>query len=495
MKLSSTLKFFAIVVAALALLCIVFPANGVTVGGITLRFPKLHSVLVREKQKTIDEFLVKEEERDLTGIRDSIEECYRVLFESQLRFWLPNNDISYFDEFFKLAEKAKSENNVIRILHYGDSQIESDRVTCRIRERIQEIFGGGGPGLLPLRQPCPTYTFSQSCSGFLAGQSTWGDSTFRRANGNYGPMLRSWRITGSATMSLRPYKGQYATDRVSHFSRLAVIFNNRPGPLTATMKDRNGGATFTQSVTEQGVNMISWTMDSATTMATVSLSGNADIYGVLVDNGPGVAVDNIGMRSTSGHQFKMTNLDQLTEAYRLMGAKVIMMQFGGNSLPCFKTQKAINNYCEQMANQIEHIHAACPEAAIIFIGPSDMSTTIGGRRASYPLLAATVESLSKMANEHNASFWSIYHAMGGDNSMVAWNKSGLAGSDYIHFTMKGANLMGDYFSDAFLKLYELFNIRKQLTKEQFNKIWDEVRSHNKDNNDSNNQPSSNNDDK
>ena len=57
--------------------------------------------------------------------------------------------------------------------------------------------------------------------------------------------------------------------------------------------------------------------------------------------------------------------------------------------------------------------------------------------------------------------------------------------------MKGATLMGDYFSEAFLKLYELFTIRKKLTKEQFDEIWNDVKSHK---NDNTNQPSSNDDD-
>ncbi len=61
--------------------------------------------------------------------------------------------------------------------------------------------------------------------------------------------------------------------------------------------------------------------------------------------------------------------------------------------------------------------------------------------------------------------------MGGNNSMVTWVKNGYAGSDYIHFTVKGARIMGDYLSDMLLKLYELYKIRQQVTPEQFEKIW------------------------
>lgn len=474
MKLSSTLKFFAIVIFALALLCVVFPSDGISIGKTTLRFPTLHKVLVREKQKKIDDILIHHPHRDLTGLRDSIHECYQYIFEGQARFWLPNDDVSYFDDFFARAEKALEKGDIVRVLHYGDSQIEMDRVTCRLRERLQKQFGGGGPGMIPLRQPVPTITFNQSTSGSITGQSTWGDSTFVRRGSNFGPMLRSWHLNGSATMSLTASKSRYASELAGRFSTVRILFNNRPGPLSVSFRDREGGATSTQSSSTEGINMLSWQMDSATSSATLTLSGNADVYGVLVDNGPGVAVDNIGMRSTSGHQFKMVPIDQLAVSYRLINASVIIMQFGGNSVPYLKSEKVIDDYCKRLGEQIDHVREACPNAVILFIGPSDMSTMVRGQLATYPMLPTIVEKLHQMATTHGAAYWSIYDAMGGHNSMLVWHKEGLAGNDYIHFTLKGANVMGDYLSDAILKLYELYTIRKQLSTSGFDALWKEV---------------------
>ena len=471
MKASGTLKFFAIVVAALALLCIIFPKEGIAIGSVTLRFPTLHKVLVREKEKSMDQLLVKRTERDLSGIRDSIEDCRQFIFEGQTRFWLPNNDISCFDKFFESAEKAERQKRIVRVLHYGDSQIEQDRISCRLRERLQMVFGGGGPGMLPLRQPIPTITFNQSASGSIIGQSTYGDSTFVRANGNYGPMLRSWRLTGSATMSLFASNGNYASERAGRFSYIRVLFNNRPGPLSVSMRNRKSPGEYSQSVSSQGVGIISWRMDTVTSSASITLKGTADIYGVLVDDGYGVAVDNIAMRGVSGHQFKMANLDQLAEAYRLIDVGMIIMEFGGNSVPYLRSEKTIDAYCQKLGEQIDYVREACPEAVILFVGPSDMSTKVGGHLATYPMLPMVVEKLREMANAHGAAYWSIYDAMGGYNSMISWVKSGYAGSDYIHFSHKGARIMGDYLADAITKIYELYKIRHQISPKQFDKIW------------------------
>ena len=170
----------------------------------------------------------------------------------------------------------------------------------------------------------------------------------------------------------------------------------------------------------------------------------------------------------------MVPLEQLAESYRLIDASVIIMQFGGNSVPYLKTEKVIDAYCSRLGEQIDHVREACPNAVILFIGPSDMSTMVRGQLATYPMLPTLVEKLHQMATEHGAAYWSIYDAMGGHNSMLVWHKEGLAGNDYVHFTLKGANIMGDYLSDAILKLYELYTIRKQLSTNDFNTLWKEV---------------------
>src|SRR5690606_2443921 len=39
-----------------------------------------------------------------------------------------------------------------RIIHYGDSQIEGDRISAYVRNRLQGQYGGNGPGFIPILQ-------------------------------------------------------------------------------------------------------------------------------------------------------------------------------------------------------------------------------------------------------------------------------------------------------------------------------------------------------
>jgi hypothetical protein len=51
--------------------------------------------------------------------------------------------------FFQNLNSGKQ----VRIMHYGDSQLEGDRITANFRNKLQVKFGGSGLGLRPAVQP------------------------------------------------------------------------------------------------------------------------------------------------------------------------------------------------------------------------------------------------------------------------------------------------------------------------------------------------------
>ena len=154
---------------------------------------------------------------------------------------------------------------------------------------------------------------------------------------------------------------------------------------------------------------------------------------------------------------------QLRAFYSEENVRLILLQYGGNSVPYLKTDKVISNYKENIRKQIRYVQELAPKAKIIFIGPSDMATTINGKRQTYPKLPGLVDSLRVSANACGAAYWDIYGVMGGQNSMIQWvsARPALAGSDYVHFTLAGSKKVGDMFSDAFFLYYEYYRWRKK----------------------------------
>jgi len=203
-----------------------------------------------------------------------------------------------------------------------------------------------------------------------------------------------------------------------------------------------------------------WDADTAATRLRVTLQGSAEVYGVLLDDAPGVAVDNIPMRGCSGQQFTQIDSALLAASYALLDVGLIILQFGGNSVPFIKGEKALETYCQSIGRQIDRLHRCCPHASILFVGPADMAAQIDGTIQSYPYMERIIDGLRATVNAHGAAYWSQYDAMGGRNTIKSWVRQGLAGSDYIHFSQQGADLMGDLLADALLTMYRYYRLRR-----------------------------------
>ncbi len=464
--------FIFLVISILGAICYFYPKEGVTIGKTTLRFPSMEDVLVGQAQPQVE---IKEEIdsvalEQLNNLRDTLQQYKAVLIEQTGRFYLPNDNVTFFDNLFARMERAKSERKVVRVMHYGDSQIEMDRISNNLRSYFQSTFGGGGPGLVPIIQTIPSYAVSQYASGALTLYTSYGDGA--RANGNYGLMAKCYRVEGAATFGANAARHKDTDPRVKRFSNVTLLYNDRAGNFTATLKDRKSAHQETISSTQKGVQSCHWLLDSMTTSLQISMQGSADLYGVMLDHGYGVAVDNIPLRGSSGNQFTLITDTLLRTNYQLANVGLIILQFGGNSVPVIYNQKSIENYCASIERQIQRIQRCCPDATLLFVGPSDMSTRKNGTMQTYPMLPQLIDSLRATALRNNTAYWDIYEVMGGQNSMIAWVQNGLAGPDYIHFTPAGARKVGNTLANNFKTMYEFYLTRKNIPQQQFDTLWD-----------------------
>ncbi len=461
MKPRSILLFLTFAIVSLAILCMVFPSSGIGIGGHVWHLPTIESIIAPQKQAASIEIEEELPSEELLQLNDSIAYYQHLVDSSELRIVLPEEN--YLNVFWEAADRAKGQDRVVRILHYGDSQIEMDHMSSQLRSYMQKTFGGGGPGLIPFRTLIPTYAVRQSTRGKLTHLSSFGDSTVVHSKGNYGPMMQSFRLYGSATADVKASTVSFVDERVKKFSRIRLLFNNIGNGIKAhvTPAPTDSNSINMQTWSLDGTGIMTWRYDSSITHFQMHVSGRADIYGILADDGSGVAVDNIPMRGCSGKQFTLVDEELLRTTYRKMDIGMIIMQFGGNTVPYMESGKKLDSYCKSIGEQIDYIHQCCPQARILFIGPSDMSTRSKGKYQTYPVIPELIDSLTAVAIRHGAAYWSIYHAMGGENTMPEWVNQGLAGKDYIHFTQHGANVMGDRLARALDNSYRLYLLKRK----------------------------------
>lgn len=470
MKPYKILIFILLVICALGLISLFFPKDGLRIGNKELHFPSMEEVLVGPEQPEVElkPEIDSVELKHLNDLKDTLRQYQVMLTEQTGHFYLPNDDVSFFDRLFAKMEQARRNKEVIRVLHYGDSQIEMDRISCNLRSFFQSTFGGGGPGMVPVIQTIPSFAVSQYASGALTLYASYGEGA--RTRGNYGLMCKCYRLGGGATFTANASRHKDTDLRVKKFSNITLLYNDHTGNFSATLSDRRG---YKESVENglTGVHTCHWLLDSAATSVQISMQGSADLYGIMLDDGYGVAVDNIPLRGSSGDQFTLITDTLLRTSYKQANVGLIILQFGGNSVPVIYNEKSLNNYCTSIERQIRRVRQCCAGATILFIGPSDMSTRRGGVMQTYPMLPQLIDSLRTIALRNNAAYWDIYEVMGGHNSMIAWVNNGLAGPDYVHFTPAGARRVGKTLAQNFATMYDLYRTRKSIPKTQFDTLW------------------------
>ena len=429
MRPAKVLLFIACVMACLGVLCVLLPGR-VSWGDKELRWPTLTEVFAAPDTTDIPELVAEPDslpQADTVVTPAPKPVIPKVVVDSTA------DSRVFLSAFY--ASLSESTDRVVRALHYGDSQIEEDRMTQQIREALQVRYGGAGAGLLPLAQTIPSLTVRQQLymsRRYVAPAQgpqrylVYGPRRDQRSDGFYGVMGQM------AMMSDSLVKGSEDI--------MAVCTPQTKGTRYSEWK------IFADT-----------TIHYTTSGDTVRLNGRGAVYGLSQQSETGVIVDNIPMRGCLGLVFTKMDSTQLTTFYHNENVRLIIMQFGGNAIPFNKSPGTIGAIVRGLRGQVQYLQRQAPEASILFIGPSDMLTQEDGEWHTYPMVPYMDRLLQKMALEENIAYFSLYRWMGGRGSMMRWQEAGLAGSDGVHFTRSGARKAGNAVAEWILEGMERVN--------------------------------------
>jgi len=474
MKPIKTLLFTIAVFVLLAGTMLVTPADGVKVGEFNFHMPTFVEMFSTEKEEYTDVSEIIEQQFDLDSLMELEETVndtiagasYDSLVQSIHKIELTDEGRNNLSVFF---EKLKSKK-LTRIMHYGDSQLEGDRITANVRNKLQSKFGGTGLGLRPAVQPYD-FIFSavQTNSENWVRYPIYGNVDTLIQHNRYGVMGAFSRfapltfdsipfektILYEAELSIS--RSNISFNRTREYKRMRLFYGNAKSPveLKLFVSDELVDSETLKPDLDYGV--VSFVLPDSTDNVVLKFSGfdSPDIYGIELADIAGVIVDNIALRGSSGTIFTQSDFEHSTKMYRDLNPGLFILQFGGNVMPYIKDQKAIDNYGRWFASQIKRLKQSCPNAAVIVIGPSDMSTKVKDKYVTYDYLPAVVEALKQAAWSTGSGYWDMYQAMGGHNSMPSWVNANpeLAAPDYVHFTTLGSKLISNMFYNAFILEY------------------------------------------
>jgi len=401
------------------------------------------------------------------GKTDTIRSNTDELLKNTRLIEYPKNDNTVLYAFFYDLSRVNQLNKPVRIMHYGDSQIEGDRITSFIRDRLQSNFGGSGPGLLPVVQPYGQFSMKQDISSNWKRYTVFGKEDSGLYHNRYGalasfcrfsPIKKTGNKSFEAWFKARYCGLSYNTARQYEKFRIFYGYNKKPFLAQIYTGEEMIDADFIPVTNE--LKVLEWSFDQTPPNITVKLKGedSPDFYAISFESKKGVLVDNIPMRGSSGLIFTKIDKELLKKMYHQLNVNLIILQYGGNTVPYISN--GYEKYGKSFYNQLIRLKSIVPGVPIIVIGVADMSTKEKDYYVTYPVIPKVRDALKNAAFKAGCAYWDMYEAMGGKNSMPSWvfADPSLASSDFVHFNHKGARLIAEMFYNALLYDYNQYCI-------------------------------------
>jgi hypothetical protein len=480
------LVFVSAVLAILGAVSIIFPKEGIRISDrITLHF------------LTLDEILGKDtvQYADISGILSSSavmsDSAYLAMLGTDTAHVMamdtiranadslkvkihsieyPRDDPSLLYPFYRKLRAANKPGRSLRIMHYGDSQIEGDRITSLIRYKLQRQFGGSGIGMQP-----PVQLYGYQLSLVHTASDNWKrytafgkvDSTL--THNMYGMLGSFARFSPYPDESgdhedteyeawIRMEQSQRAYQLTRIFRKCNMYYGNASQPVFYELYTDGElyDADFLETV--EGFEKKTWTFDESPEQLEFRFKSSCspDFYGIALDSDRGLAVDNVAMRGSAGLFFSRLDGEMLKEMYENLQVKLLILQFGGNVVPYLSDNHLI--YEKWFYRELSTIKSLMPDLPIIVIGVADMSYKEKDIYLTYPNLEYIIDAMKSAAFRTDCAFWDMYSAMGGRNSMPSWVNAqpSLATSDFVHFNERGARVLAEMFYNAFMHDYNAY---------------------------------------
>lgn len=404
--------------------------------------------------------------------------------DRRFRIQYPEGEDKLLHAFFKSLRTADEPGQLMRVLHYGDSQVEGDRITAPLRNKLQERFGGCGIGLMPLvDQLSGKPSVLQHAGSGWQRHIVYGTEYRKTHEPNYG-ILGSYftyaslpRVTSPAdslmastdkrqmlypaassqqvSVSFAPSSVGYARNK--RFDSVKLLYRSAGAPFKLTVQTKTDTLEKNfDSTNRSRVYRYPFPGKFTSLKLTFSSEKSPEFYGVALDCNKGVAVDNISFRGSSGTEFTRMNRDVLRQQLAALNVKCIILQFGVNVVPYLF--KNYSFYEQQLYSQLKLLKSLAPDVSILVVGVSDMSQKEGENYVSYPNIEPIRDAQRNAAFKAGCAFWDLYEAMGGKNSMPSWvfAEPALANKDFTHFTPKGAMLVSEMLFKALMSEYEKY---------------------------------------
>lgn len=370
----------------------------------------------------------------------------------QLALQKADTSLLSFGDFSKLFDSFLAheyESTAVHIAYFGDSMIEGDLLTLDLRKKMQSKFGGAGVGFMPITSPSASYRTSITHSY----NNKWTNYHLNKKP----PKKYSLGVSGYTFLGNKLASAKYAKNKGDKPYQMAHLFYH--GNSNATVKLVTDSETFALNILpSSGSNFFALKKMKPFGKLQVEVEqGEPILYGINLEGGPGVYVDNFSFRGHSGTMLTGIPKENYQIYSEALNCKLVILHYGlnvvGHELVDYSWYK------RGIKKAIKHIKNSFPNATILLVSVSDKSYRSNNGYETEPDIPLFVNLQAKIAIEEGICFWNLYKSMGGYNSMKRWveeEKPRLANLDYTHLNHQGAKRAADIFYQWLMKEFESY---------------------------------------
>ncbi len=417
--------------------------------------------------------------------------------------------------YFKLTQLKNGERDKVTILHIGDSHIQADLWTGKLRRLFQQYFGSAGRGLFfpfqligshnPLdisthtnatweghtsafrdgppmgvcgagmrtkqsdfyidiivKDSLPTDKFNQVTLFNQKGASAYnyilGKGDVKKIDVDRVPVkpryhrVRSgntlWGISRKYHVSVRQLQ-RWNNMRGSRLKIGRRLIVSKPRYKKAKTPDFEKFAYLANMEYPDSIYRATLVLDRPVNQLVIKgdkLTPDQKecvFYGCLLENTlqKGILYDAVGVNGTTFYHYNHAKyfFDQIA----LLKPDLVIVSLGTNE--ALSSGFDADKFSEQVNTFFDHLSEELPEVPVIITSNGD---ALRKKKYTTPNNSAVRDRLAITASTRNYAYWDLNTIMGGEESIRDWQKSGLAGKDYIHLTKKGYQILGELLFDA-----------------------------------------------
>jgi lysophospholipase L1-like esterase len=367
--------------------------------------------------------------------------------------------LAAFHSALEVLSTRPDQKNKVRIAAYGASHTQADIYASYLRYYLQERFGNGGPGFIPLGM-LRGYSrdFSVKSHGI---QVEYVQGKGPPPSGRLGLSGSAALIGANAWVRVAPQNGN---DPELAASQYGLFYAAEPdgGEISLSV---DGQDPLPLPAHSEQVEARHFGFERPLGWHSVELRApgpaQSRLFGLSIERKqPGLVIDTLGVRGTRAASLLFWDPALWEQALRQRAPDLVLLAYGTNETT--DPGQPIEEYSSSLQQVLGRMRQILPHASCVLVGPGDFPKAHGSGWVTRPRLLEIIAEQRRLAPQFGCGFWDAYAFMGGAGSMAEWAHSHprLGASDHIHLTPRGYVRMGMALGDALKRAYDASRVTR-----------------------------------